>query len=329
MNKKIIYTMLIVLGVLLVFWVVLKNTGGPTTQPESLTALDIQFDAGKAAKIDVYKQEYPDSGLHFAKIDTSWVVTNAFNAPAKSSEIVKFLADLDSVSGQIRAESADLYEDFDITDERALQIEIFDSEGSKLLHIYVGKGSGGQANFLRVAGSPTVYLADRNFISRFAAWNAEPERKLPTSRWVELSLCSIPREMVKSFALKMNNKEFGFALIEEPVEDSLAPPTEVWTQVMPEKGTKLDEGKIKRLQSTVVSLRATDVADPANMSKFGLENPAYSVSAADNSGRTVQIYFSKPFNSDKDRYVVVDGVNALYMIKENTFNRIFEDPFKE
>ncbi|UCE66557.1 MAG: DUF4340 domain-containing protein [Candidatus Zixiibacteriota bacterium] len=329
MNRKIIYSMLVVLGALLIFWVVLRNVDSPTSVPKSLSALDIEFDAEKAVKIDVYKRDYPDSGLHFAKIDTEWVVANAYNAPAKRTDIEKLLTDLNQVSGQIRGETAELYEDFDITDERALQIEIFDGEASKLLHIYIGKGGSGRDCFMRLSESPTVYLANENFISRFAAWNAPPEKKLPTDRWIELSLCNVPRESIKSFKIKKGKTEYEFALMEEPSEDTLAPPAEVWTQISPEKGLRLEESKVKRLHSNLASIRASGVTDPENKDKFGLDKPDYTIRVADAEGNSSYIKFGKPVNEEEDRYVVVDGKNAVYVIPKNTFDRIFEDQFKK
>jgi len=321
--------MLAVLGVLLVLWVALKSINSPTSTPESLAALDIEFDAEKAAKIDVYKRDYPDSGLHFVKIDTGWAAANEYNAPAKKTDIEKLLADLNTVKGQIRGESAELYEDFDITDEKALQIEIFDTEGSKLAHVYIGKGASGRECFMRIAGSPTIYLADENFISRFGAWNAPPEKKLPTTRWLDLALCNIPRDQIKSFKIKRRRTEFEFALIEEPSEDTLAPPVEVWTQISPEKGLKLEESKIKRLHSSLASIRASGVTDPENRDKFGLDKPLYSIWAADAEGNSLFVKFSKPVNDEDERYAVVEGKNAVYVIPKNTFNRIFEDQFKK
>jgi hypothetical protein len=329
MNRKIIYSMLIVLGALLIFWVVLRNVDSPTSAPKSLNALDIEFDAEKAAKIDVYKRDYPDSGLHFAKIDTEWVVTNVYNAPAKRTDIDKLFTDLNDVSGQIRGESAELYEDFDITDERALQIEIFDEGGSKLLHVFVGKGGSGRECFMRLAGSPTVYLADENFISRFAAWNAPPEKKLPPERWIELALCDIPREQIKSFEIKRGKTEFKFALLEEPSEDTLAPPIEIWSQISPEKGLKLEESKIKRLHTGLSSMRAANITDPENRGKFGLEKPDYTVRVMDAEGNSSFIKFSKPVNDEDDRYAVVEGKDAVYDVTKHTFERIFEDQFKK
>jgi len=329
MNRKIIYSMLIVLGALLIFWVVLRNVDSPTSTPKSLSALDIEFDAEKAAKIDVYKRDYPDSGLHFARIDTEWVVTNAYNVPATRDNIDKLFTDLNNVGGQIRGESAELYEDFEITDELALQIEIFDEGGSKLLHAFVGKGGSGRECFMRLAGSPTVYLADENFISRFAAWNAPPEKRLPAERWIELALCDIPREQVKSFEIKRGKTEFEFALLEEPSEDTLTPPVEIWSQISPEKGLKLEESKIKRLHTNLASIRASNVTDPENRDKFGLEKPDYTIRVADTEGNSSYIKFSNSVNEKDDRYAVVEGKDAVYVVTKNIFNRIFEDQFEK
>jgi len=329
MNKKVIYILLIVLGVLLVFSVILRNVNSPTSTPESLAALDIDFDSGKAAFIDVFKRDYPDSGLHFARIDTEWVVTNAYNAPAKKTDIEKLLSDLNDVSGQVRGESADLYPDFEITDSLALQIEIFDSERSNLLHAYVGKGASGRGTFIRLEGSPVVYLADENFVSRFAAWSEPPEKKLPTDRWIELTLCGIPRENIKSFKIARGKTVYDFALLEEQSGDTLTPPVETWTQISPEKGLKLDESKIKRLHSAIFGLRASGVTDPVNFDKFGLDNPEYSVWAADSAGNSVLISFSKPVNDKDDRYAMVEGKGTVYTVLKSTFDRIFEDQFKK
>jgi hypothetical protein len=192
MNKKIMYMMLIVLALLLVISYALKSLDSPDGAPESLSALKIEFDPDSVAGIDVYKQEYPDSGLHFVKVDTLWVITNEYNAPAKQADIASLLKDLQEAGGQVRGESADLYDDFEISDDKALQIELFGSAGAKLLHLYVGKGGSGRECFVRLAGSPTVYLADNNFISRFAAWNSPPEKKLPADRWLELQPLARP-----------------------------------------------------------------------------------------------------------------------------------------
>ncbi len=328
MNKKTIYALLIVLVALIVVSYALKGLDRATRSPESLSELQIEFDSDRVARIDVYKQDYPDSGLHFARHESGWVVVNAYSSPAKEEEIEKLITDLKEVKGTVRGESADLYEDFDITDERALQIELFDSDDSKLLHLYVGKGSAGRECFVRLAGLPVVYLADENFISRFAAWNAPPEKKLPTDRWLQLSLCDIDRNAMTSFKIGKGKMNYEFALVEEPSEDTLTPPIKAWKQISPEKGMKLEESKIKNLSSSLAGIRASDVVDPSERSKYGLDKPDYILWASDDQENTAQIDFGNKLEDDDDRYAAVKGRESVYKINKSTFERFFVEPFK-
>ncbi len=329
MNKKTIYTLLIVLVALIVVSYALKGLDRATRSSESLNELRIEFDPGEAVKIDVHKQDYPDSGLHFARHESGWVVVNAYSSPAKEEEIEKLITDLKEVKGSVRGESADLYEDFDITDERALQIELFDSDDSKLLHLYVGKGSAGRECFVRLAGLPVVYLADENFISRFAAWNAPPEKKLPTDRWLQLSLCDIDRNAMTSFKIGKKKMNYEFALVEEPSEDTLTPPIKAWKQISPEKGMKLEESKIKSLSSSLASIRASDVVDPSERSKYGLDKPGYILWASDDQGNTARIDFGNKIDDGEDRYAAVKGRESVYRVDKSTFERFLVQPFEK
>ncbi len=113
-----------------------------------------------------------------------------------------------------------------------------------------------------------------------------------------------------------------------PSEDTLTPPARAWTQVSPERGTKLEESKIRALWSTVSGLRAKAVTDPASRAKFGLDKPKYSLAVADSLGRRVRIEFSDPVNEEEDRYLVVEGRAAVYGIDKSSFERVFVKPFE-
>ncbi len=329
MNKKMIYTLFVVLVALIVISYALKGLDQATRSPESFNELQIDFSPDEVARIDVFKQDYPDSGLHFAKHESGWVVVNAYNSPAKEKDIEKLFTDLTEVRGSVRGESADLYEEFEITDDKALQIELFDSDDSRLAHLYVGKGSGGRDCFMRLAELPVVYLADENFISRFAAWNAEPEKKLPTDRWLQLTLCDIDRNAMTSFTISKKKTEYEFSLVEEPSEDTLTPPIKAWKQISPKKGIKLEDSKIKSLSSGLAGLRASDVVDPSEKSKYGLDKPAFILRAGDDQGSSVQVDFGSQIDDSEDRYAAVTGRESVYKVSKSTFERFFVQPFEK
>ena len=329
MSKKTITILLVVFGALAGIFILQSYLSKPSKNLDSDSMVSISFTPDAIASIRVFKQDYPDSGLIFTKKDTNWVVVNEFNTPAKNEEIAKLLADLGTVKGTLRGESEDLYTDFAIDEKNALQINLLSADNSELMHLYVGKGGpDGQTCFIRLPGSPKVYLADKNFISRFAAWNAEPSKKLPTDRWMNLNLSGLDRNSVNSVKLHTPKFDYEFVMQMEPSVDSLAPPTKKWKQISPAKNM-LEDNKISAITGSIATLAARGVANPAFAGQFGLDKPSYSIWAADSLGHTALISFSDKIDTLDNRYAIVMGRNTVYRVDKGLFERVFVTPFEK
>jgi hypothetical protein len=330
MSKKSLTILGIIFVALLAVFMLQRYVGRTSARPESLSELKFEFDPQAVNTIQVFKRDYPDSGLVFVRRDTGWVIVNEYNTWAKSEEVKKLLDDLAAVSGSIRGESEDLYRDFEIDDRSALQIKFLGTDNSELLHLFVGKGGpDGKSCFLRLPDSPTVYLANNNFISRFAAWAAPPEKKLPSDRWMNLRLSPIKSQDITAFKIHLPNANYEFAQFADEPVDSLTPPASVWKQTMPAKGTILDESKIKGLQSSIANLTAQGVAGPDNAVKFGLDKPAHSIWVSDTLGYSALINFSNKIDTLEQRYVVVQGKDTVFRVNKSAFERIFVTPFEK
>jgi len=330
MNTKTIGILLVILIILVGLFFLRLYIGGPKTSSESLNALKTAFNPSDVAAIQVFKQSYPDSGLYFAKIDTLWVVSNEFNTPAKITDMNLLLADLDSVSGPVRGESADLFPDFELSDEMALQIRLLSGNGSLLLHLFVGKGGAdGKSCFVRLPGSPKVYLADRNFISRFGAWQMSPEKKLPTNRWIELLISPVKRDELAAFKVQVGKTEYQFELINETQADTASPPSKFWKQLNPTRGYILDEPKIRNLAGIVTSLRGNGVTNPEYRNQFNLPASTHTIHLASANGLHSTIRFSDKVNEAEDRYVVADDRPIVFVVNKATFDRIFVTPLEK
>ncbi len=330
MNKKTTTILIIAFVVLLGVFIIQKYASRPSGEMKSLSELKIAFDSQAVSAIKVFKQDYPDSGLNFVRRDTSWLVANEYNTPAKNEEIRKLLTDLAAVKGSVRGESEDLYPDFAIGDQEALQIALLGDGGTELAHVYVGKGNAdGHSCFMRLPGSPKVYLADNNFISRFAAWSAPPNKRLPTDRWMNLAISPFKRDEISAIKLHTPKTDYEFELVTQPSFDSGVPPTKTWRQIAPSKGTVLDDSKIRNLQGGVGGLNATGVADPAFAAQYGLDKPDYSIWASDTLGNTTLISFSDKIDTLDTRYVTVSGRPTVFKIAKWGFDRIFVTPFEK
>jgi hypothetical protein len=330
MSQKTITILAIALIVLVGIFFIQKYLSHPSKDLASFSQLKIPFDTTAVEFVQVFKQDYPDSGLFFARQDTNWILTNSYNALARNADVRKVISDLATVGGEVRGESDSLYPDFDITDQEALQIKLLGIDSSVLAHVYVGKGGqDGHSCFMRLPGSPKVYFADNNFLSRFSAWGASPATRLAADRWMNLNLCRINRESISSIKLHTPKTEYEFALITEPPADTASPPTTTWQQLEPKKGTPLDEGKIKGMQSNIGSMVAQGVVDPANAIKSGLDKPSYTIWAADSLGHSASITFGNKVDTLGTRYAMVGGLNTVYEVNKWNFERIFVTPFEK
>jgi hypothetical protein len=330
MSKKTITILLVILVVLVGVFIIQRSLSSLSLKPKSLSELEMSFVPESVSYIQVFKEEFPDSGLYFARRDTGWIVVNEYGTQAKTGEIQKLLTDIGIVKGAVRAESEDLYPEFSITDNAALQIRLLGADSSLVAHIYVGKGGpDGHSCFVRLPGSPRVYLAENNFVSRFAAWNAPAFKKLPTDRWMNLNLCSLDRNSVSSIKLNTPKAQYEFALVKEESDDTSAAPVMKWQQVLPMKGTRLEESKIRSLQGGISGLNATGVANPANADQFGMDKPSYSVWLADTLGNSTLINFSDKIDTLEERYATVQGRSTVYRVNKGAFEHIFVTPFEK
>jgi hypothetical protein len=330
MSQKAITIFAIALIVLVGVFFIQKYLSHPSKDLASFSQLKIPFDTTAVDYVQVFKQDYPDSGLYFSRQDTNWILTNSYNTLARNTDVRKVISDLAAVGGEVRGESEDLYPDFDITDQNALQIKLLAADSSVLAHVYVGKGGqDGHSCFMRLPNSPKVYFANNNFLSRFSAWGASPSTRLPLDRWMNLNLSRVNRESISSIKLHTPKTNYEFALVTVPPVDTASPPTATWQQLEPKKGTILDEPKIKGMQSNIGSLVAQGVVDPANADKFGLDKPSYSIWAGDSLGHATLINFSDPIDTLGTRYSTVAGLNSVYKVNKWNFDRIFVTPFEK
>ncbi len=330
MSQKTMTILGLILVVLVGVFFLQKYLSQPSKNMTSFAELKVPFDSTAVEFIHVFKQDYPDSGLFFARRDTTWVLANAYNSLARTNDVRKVISDLAAVGGTVRGESEDLYSDFDITDQRALQIKLMGADSSVLAHVYVGKGGqDGKSCFMRLPGSPKVYLADNNFLSRFSAWGSSPATKLPADRWENLNLSRINREMISTFKVHTPKADYEFASVTEPAADSMSQSTTKWQQVSPTKGTILDEGKIKGMKDNIGSLMAQSVVNPSYANSFGLDKPAYSIWAGDAEGHAFMINFGDKVDTLDNRYATITGVNSVYKVNKYSFERIFITPFEK
>lgn len=332
MKNKNFGIMVGILALLIVIFLVQQLNTDKKSISESLIDIFPDLNAASISAIKVYKQDYPDSGLSFVKKDGAWLAASYFNAPAKENDIEKLINDIKTLQGEIRSTKSELFDDYEIADNAALHIGLIGPDSSEAAHILIGKGvpQASRASFVRKFDTDTVYMATQNFLSRFAVWNAEPSKRMPGKRWVEMKITDTDKEIIQSFEVKANRKIYQFEKKQEPAEDTIAPPKYIWEQIKPKKGKILEDKDIRTILNQIVRINSQEIVNDEIIKEYGLTKPKHTVSFTTIDGKSTSISFGNETDTTSNAYYVsVDDKPFVYKAANYNFESIFVNPFKK
>ncbi|MCD6163224.1 MAG: DUF4340 domain-containing protein [candidate division Zixibacteria bacterium] len=332
MKNKNFAVLIGVLVILIAIYLFQQLNTGKKSISESMINVFPDLKASSVSAIKVYKQDYPDSGLSFVKKDGAWLISSYFNAPAKENDIDKLLSDIKTLQGEVRSTKAELFDDYDIADSIALHVELLRPDSSELVHMLVGKGvpQASKSSFVRKFNADTVYIANQNFLSRFAVWNAEPAKKMPSKRWAEMKMTDVDKELVISFEIKAKRKLYRFEKKQVPTEDTTAPPKYIWEQIKPKKGKILEDKDIQPILNRIVTFNSQEIINDEILKEYGLTKPKYSVSFTTVDGKSTIVSFGNAIDTTSNAYYTsVDNKPFVYKVAKYNFESIFVNPFKD
>ena len=333
MKNKNLIMLAGILGILIIIYLVQQLNTGRKSVSESMIEILPDFNSSSVAGIKVYKQNFPDSGLSFTKKDGAWIISSYFGAPAKESEMEKLLTDINALQGEIRSVNPDLFADYEIADDVALHLEFNSSDDSEIAHLLIGKGvpQASRASFVRKFNTDTVYKANENFLSRFAVWNAEPSKKMPAKRWAELKMANFDKEKAGKIELKLKKKNYLFEKQQEIVkEDTIETTKDVWKQVKPSKGKKLDEKAITGILNQISNFRGSEILGDDVLKEHRLTKPSYIANVITEDGvKSSFIFGAETDTTGNARYAMIEGKPYIYKVAKYGFESVFVKPFEK
>lgn len=331
MKNRNFLILIAILAALVLIYVVQQFATGRKSLSETEQTIFPGLDSTSVKYVKVFKRDYPDSGVVFARQDTAWIVTSHFNAPAKNADVWKLISDIKTLSGEERSSSSELLADYDLTDSLALNIILLNESSSPIAHMLVGKGlaGAGRSSFIRKDGDNTVYKANENFLSRFSLWDAKPYTKIPINRVVDLKMASIAVDSMKSLQLIAKGKTYLFERQQQSIGDSATPAQYSWQQTEPSKGKSLEDRDIAGIASRLCSMSGTDLLRSDNPAAFGLDKPQYQANVLFNGGSKISFVFGAMADTvSKMHYTVVDTKPFIYKVSDPVVQGLFENPFK-
>ncbi len=322
--------------ILVIAAVILKRPQTPTSLVEEaaferLVPPTMRADA--ITGIDVYQGTQPEAGVRLRSKDGKWTVASHFDAPGNTTKIQDFLKQVSSLQGELRADSATLHGDFSIEESQAMHLLVYtDTTDKPAVHLLAGRGKGSNG-FLRRDGEDRVYTVDVNLHTVAGLYGDNASQPPPAKPWLELHIQNVPNEQVSSVDLHTPEQHLRFTLPPAPATpaaDSPTPPTaaSLWSLAAPTWPYPVKQEAVEGLVSTLRTLQAEDIADPAKLSEYGLQAATYrailTVQPSDQEARQVPLLVGNEVpEQEGKRYARLGQEGPVYILASSIWQRLF------
>jgi len=279
----------------------------------------------------------PDTKVVMTSGPTGWIVDSAFNSPANQQRIEGLLRSLSDLSGEYRAENADVLADFGLDESSALTVRGFTPDGDVAFEISVGsQPERSNGNFVRKPDSNRVFLTEANLLSALGLYQGPGE---PTStHFVDLHCVQEDRLAVDRIILNdagsIVEMAKEFAMTEVAPDDTTGAIPEIdrttweWKLVQP-RATPLAKTKADGVMGALISIRAVDVDDPGLVpADYGLADVFRTATMVfeDGSQKTIEFGASRPAEGDQQAgtWMRVGGERSIWVVTDYTVTNIFK-----
>jgi len=323
-----------------------RGAGGALPPAHDLFQRPFQLSEVAAMRFRVGAEGEDAQQLTLTKRDDRWWVEEAgpeaVPAPADPNWVNQVLESLEKLDegGEVRANSADVHPDFQLTGDGGVHLMLLGRDGEVLHHLIVGKQSPDwSGTFLRRADSDVVVLI-RTPLRQRLRLRGDDDVKLEASAWWMLKLFDVVASEVAS--LEVEGGETGRLVVErdEPgpreVEEAAAagggppgpmpmPPLK-WNVA---EGPELEDAAY--FVRSFANARAIKLAPPGADTGLGEgEEPTALVRALTTEGGSLvlEIGANAP-DSEGARYVRRAGEEVVYVLPAYTVKSFLEPKVKE
>ncbi|MBM3225114.1 MAG: DUF4340 domain-containing protein [Candidatus Tectomicrobia bacterium] len=337
MSPKRLLPLMIILLVLGALAVLLKRTP-PSVQLADEVGLERLVPQALRAEhingFELYHGSKPQESVRLQKREGTWLVTSRFDTPGSSTKIQPFLSQLSTLQGELRADSPSLLGDFQITDEQALHLKVYtDAPDKPAVHLLAGKGSGSNG-FMRRAGEGKVYSVNL-YLQSTAGVSSSATEQVPNAKpWLDLRVQNVPKEQVTAVELFSPARTLRFttppaapAASADATPSLSAPAAPAWQLAAPTMAYSVKAEAVESLVTTLRTLQADDVADPAHTASYGLDTPAYramlTLQSSGQEARQATLHIGNEVpEKGGSRYARLGDTGPVYVVPQWTVQRL-------
>ncbi len=328
-NKQILIALAVFFVLVVIYFIVLRRPEKSTVvvgyQPVSK-----DFSAKNVSKIELYKGNDKKGAVILQKGPNDWEVESSFHVPANHDKVQKLLDAFENVEGKIRATGKEFFEDFHLSEDKALHL-VFAGEGT-FPHVLIGKrGEDNTSTFIRLADKDDIMHVDKDLYNEMGIWGETfPE----SDNWIQRQFLDLDKELIQEIAYHRNGKDFLFVKQEKKSEEKGGSGENKnkdekkeyeWKLASWDKIFEADESKIQDIVSAASSLWIEKAVDPevCNNDCFKHTDTTVTISTSDNKKYVIRFA-----DKDGNSYIKKDGSPAVYKIASYERKRLSPDMSK-
>lgn len=262
-------------------------------------------DGDKITKIEIKNAD--KSSVTLEKKGDAWELTAPVSAKAEQSNIKSLLDNLKELKvKESITKSADLYGQYDLTDEKALHVVAYKG-ADKAVDLYFGK-SGSRGQVMRVGGKDGVWVADKYssylYTREVKNWRERTILKFEDANAIQVSV----ENKNGAFSFSKNDDKWSGTFTARDKDGKLkAQPEAKWEKFEPEK--------VKDMLRAYKSLNAEDFGDDKSDAGFAdaaNEGGIVKITLKDNAGDfTIKV---GKVSKGTSRYAQKEGSDIVYTI---------------
>jgi hypothetical protein len=344
MTVKRLLPLAALLIIVVIAGVLLKRQPPPTrladeTGFEPLVPQTLRAESIRGA--DLHLGAQPENIVRLRRQGEAWIAASYYNAPVHTEKITSFLRTVSTLEGELRTDQAELLPDFRLDEAQALHLRLYtDNLDTPAVHLLAGKGSG-RHGFMRHADSTRVYSVNLNLQTEAGVAGSPESQQLTAKPWLNLHIQEVPKEQVVAVALHTPERSLHFA--RQPAapaastsQETTPPAASVqrhWELTTPQVAYPAKSDGLDGLVNTLRTLRADDIADPANLAAYGLEQASHrailTVQSEGTEPRDVPLLVGDAVPEQAgQRYSRLGAEGPVYILPAWVFRRLFP-PAKE
>lgn len=257
----------------------------------------------EAKDIDKVEIKQSNKTTVIEKRESVWKVNSAneFNADQQAvNSLIEQSLNLNK--DVVASENKDKKENFDVDDEKGINVKLFKS-GEEKANFYVGKvGTDFDSTYIRLANEDTVYLS-RGYVRHY----------FDKEDWRDLKIYSFASEKTVKLALKYRDIKNNVEMSKKDNKWLISYP-----QAKEAKASSIDS-----ILNSLGDLTANDVENQKNSKECGLNNPQLVIRLELEDGSKINLLIGQK-SDDTHYYVKREGENAIFVVSQGIIENLMK-----